>query len=188
MMAHRGGRGAGLANRGRLGRSCQQQVIGVISPLPGLVGGVLGADGVAGPRCEALAWWPSAGAQDNGNRIGDDMAMRRLPVLLAAAAATLAVAAPAHADPNTIDQQFLDALNKAGITYQSPEQAVNAARQVCALMGKGQSGAVVVEQLTQVNPGFAADGAQKFTAIAASAYCPQYIRGGGTGDDAPGPH
>jgi hypothetical protein len=115
------------------------------------------------------------------------MAMRRLAVLPAAAAAVLAVAAPAQADPDHSDQQFLDALGKAGITYQSPEQAVNAARQVCALIGTGQSGAVVVQQLTQVNPGFAADGAQKFTAIAASAYCPQYIRSSGTGD-APGPH
>jgi Protein of unknown function (DUF732) len=118
--------------------------------------------------------------QDNTDRVGDDSAMRRLPVL-AALAAAIALAVPAHADPDPNDAQFIDALNKAGITYHSPEEAINAGKQVCALMSRGQSGPAVVQQMTQANPGFAEAGAQQFAAIAATVYCPQYVHGSGTG-------
>ncbi|KAA8958226.1 DUF732 domain-containing protein [Mycobacterium sp.] len=109
--------------------------------------------------------------------------MRRLFVL--AALAAIGLAGPVRADPTDPDADFVATLDKAGITYRSPQQAVAAAKQVCALMGRGQTGPDVVRQMTQANPGFAEAGAEQFTAIAASAYCPQYIvnRGGGAGGD-----
>lgn len=107
----------------------------------------------------------------------DDEAMRPLPVLVAVAAAG-ALAAPAYADPEGKDAEFVAALNKAGITYRSADQAVAAGKQVCALMDDGQSGADVVKKVTEVNPGFGVTGATQFAAIAATAYCPQYVTEG----------
>jgi hypothetical protein len=108
--------------------------------------------------------------------------MRRLPVL-AVLTAAIGLAVPAHADPADPDADFVATLDKAGITYRSPQQAIAAAKQVCALMGRGQTGPDVVRQMTQANPGFAEAGAAKFAAIAAKTYCPQYLitRGGDAG-------
>jgi hypothetical protein len=106
--------------------------------------------------------------------------------VLAALAVAIGLAAPTHADPAHSDADFLAALDKAGITYRSPQQAVAAAKEVCALMGQGQTGPDVVRQMTQANPGFAEAGAAQFAAIAATAYCPQYITGHGAGDGQPG--
>jgi hypothetical protein len=97
--------------------------------------------------------------------------MRRLPMLLSVAA-MIAVAAPAHADADGNDQSFLVALNQAGLTYQDPDRAVAAGKQVCNLVDGGMTGVDIVKNLEQYNPGFAGDGAAKFTAIAAEAYCP----------------
>jgi len=105
--------------------------------------------------------------------------MRRLPVL-AALTAAMGLAVPVHADPAGADEDFVATLDKAGITYSSPEQAVAAARQVCVLMGRGLTGADIVNKMTAANPGFAESGAAKFAAIATKTYCPQYLitRGG----------
>ncbi|HZE17508.1 MAG TPA: DUF732 domain-containing protein [Mycobacterium sp.] len=50
-----------------------------------------------------------------------------------AAATAIALAAPAYADTGIPDQQFLDALNKAGINYRSPGEAITEAKNVCSL-------------------------------------------------------
>ncbi|GBE67107.1 hypothetical protein MFM001_35690 [Mycobacterium sp. MFM001] len=111
--------------------------------------------------------------------------MRLLPVL-AAVAAMVGLAAPAHADPSGVDAQFIAALNKAGITYASADQAVEAGKTACQLLDQGQSDVEVVKRVTDLNPGFTISGAAKFTAIAASAYCPQYVNGGGGNPDGGG--
>ncbi|MGH3958499.1 DUF732 domain-containing protein [Mycobacterium sp.] len=108
--------------------------------------------------------------------------MRRRPVL-AAVAAAVALAAPAHADPGGNDADFVGALNNAGITFRNPQQAIEAGKQVCAMMDDGQSGVDVAKKLTELNPGFALSGAAKFTAIAASAYCPKHLGGSDSEDD-----
>ncbi|WP_076063809.1 DUF732 domain-containing protein [Mycobacterium sp. IS-1264] len=101
--------------------------------------------------------------------------MRRLPMLLSVAT-MVAMAAPAHADNtdggNGTDQAFLAALNQAGLTYQDPDRAVAAGKKVCDLVNGGMAAVDVVKNLEQYNPGFAGDGAAKFTGIAAEAYCP----------------
>ena len=95
--------------------------------------------------------------------------------MLLSVASMIAVAAPAHAHADGNDQSFLVALQQAGLTYQDPDRAVSAGKQVCDLVGGGMTGADIVRNLEQYNPGFAGNGAAKFTAIAAEAYCPNAL-------------
>jgi hypothetical protein len=120
--------------------------------------------------------------------------MRRLVVLLGIAA-TVGLAVPAHADPGNadagIDGSFLDALTKAGITFTNGPNAVNAGKAACVLMKQGQPELDVIQNVTAQNPGITPTSAAKFTAIAASAYCPQFLQrasdnGGDTAE--PGPN
>jgi Protein of unknown function (DUF732) len=105
--------------------------------------------------------------------------MKRLLVLLGVAA-TLGVAGPAQADPASpdpgTDASFLDALTKAGITFSNGPGAVNAGKTACGLMDQGQPELDVIQHVTEQNPGISQTNAAKFTAIAASAYCPQYLQ------------
>lgn len=99
----------------------------------------------------------------------------RLLLPLLAAAGLIGLAAPAHAEPSGIDAEFLAALGKAGITFRNADKAVAAGKTACELMDSGQPELDVVKRVTEQNPGFTISGAAKFTAIAASAYCPQYL-------------
>ena len=111
--------------------------------------------------------------------LSHDGAMRRLLVLLGVAAA-LGLGAPAQADPTStapgVDASFLDALEKAGITFNNGSSAVNAGKTACGMMDQGQPELDVIQHVTEQNPGISITSAAKFTAIAASAYCPQYLQ------------
>jgi hypothetical protein len=108
-------------------------------------------------------------------------------IALASLAVVIGVAVPAQADPDSTDSgtdagadaSFLAALRQAGITYRNGADAVSAAKTACGLMDDGQSEVDVIKHVTDLNPGFTVSGAAKFTAIAASAYCPQYLGNGG---------
>lgn len=121
--------------------------------------------------------WPYG--QENVDPVGDDRAMRRSPMLAAAlaAATAIALAAPAYADDNISDQQFLDALTKAGINYHSPGEAITEAKNVCSMLGK-KSPFEVVNDLAKVNQGLSTSAAYEFTLISAGAYCPKEMQGG----------
>ena len=106
--------------------------------------------------------------------VSDDGAMRRL-LVLPGIAATLGLAVPAHADPN-VDASFLDALTKAGITFNNGNVAVSAGKTACGLMDEGQPELDVIQHVSEQNPGISTSSAAKFTAIAASAYCPQFLQ------------
>jgi hypothetical protein len=119
--------------------------------------------------------------------------MRRFAVLLGLAA-TVGLAVPAQADPGNadagVDASFLDALTRAGITYTDGPNAINAAKTACGLMSQGQPELDVIQNVSTQNPGITQTNAAKFTAIAASAYCPQFLQrasdnGGSTQE--PGP-
>lgn len=105
--------------------------------------------------------------------------MRRLLVSLCVAA-SLGSGVPAHADPGSagpnLDARFLDALTKAGLTVISPTGAVKDGKAACRMMEQGQPEVDVVQHVSQANPGLDTTKAAKFTAIAASAYCPQYLQ------------
>jgi hypothetical protein len=119
------------------------------------------------------------GERDKSVEVRDHVAMtRRLAMLVGAVAlgsAALVLAGPGHADPG-LDASFLDALTKAGITVKSDSGAVKAARAACGMMGQGQPQIDVVQGVTRQNPGLDTTRAAQFTAIAASAYCPQYLQ------------
>ena len=100
--------------------------------------------------------------------------MRRLLVLVGMAA-TLGFSVAAQADPG-VDASFLDALTKAGITFSNGPNAVNAGKTACGLMDQGQPEIDVIQNVTAQNPGITTTSAAKFTAIAASAYCPQHLQ------------
>jgi hypothetical protein len=100
--------------------------------------------------------------------------MRHLLVLFGLAA-TLGLATPAQADPG-VDASFLDALTRAGITFNDGATAVSAGETACGLMTQGQPELDVIQHVTEQNPGISTTNAARFTAIAASAYCPQYLQ------------
>lgn len=114
---------------------------------------------------------------DSGHNYGADLhedGSMRLLVVLASFAAVIGLP-PAQADPSGPDAAFLGALNDAGITYQNGPDAIAIARRACGLMYQGHAEADVIKSMTQENPGFTADAATRFTHIAESTYCPQYV-------------
>jgi len=119
------------------------------------------------------------GPDDNRAAVRHDGTVKRLLVLLGVAA-TLGLAVPAHADPDTadpgVDSRFLDALTKAGISYNNGPGAVNAGKTACGLMNQGQAELDVIQRVSDQNPGISPTRAAQFTAIAASAYCPQFLQ------------
>jgi UDP-N-acetylglucosamine enolpyruvyl transferase len=116
------------------------------------------------------------GDRDKSVEVSDDVAMtRRLAMLLVATAVVSAPPVVASADPS-LDASFLDALTRAGITVKSDTGAVKAAKAACGMMAQGREQLDVVELVTKQNPGLDTTRAAQFTAIAASAYCPQYLQ------------
>jgi Protein of unknown function (DUF732) len=111
----------------------------------------------------------------------------------------MVLAAPVHAEPG-IDEQpssenngsFLADLNKVGIGYGDPNQAVNAGQAVCACIHNGMSGLHLLKHLQENNPALTENGAAQFATISAKAYCPRQLdeseepgqkKGGGKGGD-----
>jgi hypothetical protein len=103
----------------------------------------------------------------------------RVFLALTSVAVVVGLAAAAHAEPSAGDASFLDALTKAGITYKNADGAVASGKAVCAMLDDGKNATDVVNQLRQVNPGFSAQDAAKFSVLASVAYCPKYMQAGG---------
>ena len=99
--------------------------------------------------------------------------MKVLLVALISLAAVVGMAVPARADSN--DDAFLASLQAAGITYQDPARAMAAGKTVCKLIDQGKQMADAVKTIQSANPGLRGDNAARFTAIAASVYCPQAL-------------
>jgi Protein of unknown function (DUF732) len=120
--------------------------------------------------------------QDNRADVDDDGPMR-LPLMLATVAAIVGFAVPALADPPpgpipddpVADANFLDSLNKAGMTYRNGPDAVAAGRMACNMMISGRSEMDVVNELSARNPGLNNGGAMRFAALASTTYCPDYL-------------
>jgi Protein of unknown function (DUF732) len=90
----------------------------------------------------------------------------------------IGLAAPAYADPDDTtgdDAGFLSALQKVGIHYPSPAQAITAGKSVCGCLNNGESGLELVHELKVRNAGFTMEEASDFAMIAAKYYCPQQL-------------
>jgi hypothetical protein len=98
--------------------------------------------------------------------------MKPLLALLSLAA-IIGTAAPASADAS--DDQFLAALTASGVTYQDPGKVIAAAKWVCQSLNQGTQMADVVRTVQSENAGLHQENAAKFTALAASAYCPNKL-------------
>src|SRR5258705_410611 len=126
--------------------------------MPSTVGGRSGA-----VTCGLTPRWGLAGALVQRSRAVDPAGCMLSPTLgnhrvmrlllgLTSVAAVIGLAAPAHADA-TQDQAFLVALQAAGITYNSPDNAVAAGKDVCEMAKSGKPGVEVVKVLQSQNPG-----------------------------------
>ena len=108
-------------------------------------------------------------------------------------------AVPAHGDPgideapsNDNNGVFLADLQKVGIGFSDPNQAVSAGQAVCACIHNGMSGLHLLKHLQENNPGLTESGAAQFATISAKSYCPRELDeteepggkgGGGKGGD-----
>jgi hypothetical protein len=96
--------------------------------------------------------------------------------LLAAAAGLLTVAAAlaAPAEANQIDDDFIAALNKAGVPYGEPANTVALAQSICPMLAK--PGGTFAGAVAQVKGGGISAGmADMFTQIAIGMYCPSVM-------------
>jgi hypothetical protein len=98
--------------------------------------------------------------------------MRVLP-FLAGVIALVGMAIPAHADAD--DDAFLAALNKAGISYKSPNRAIAAGQKVCDLANSGTTELDIIRDVHELNPAFTTAKAALFVQTAASVYCPERL-------------
>jgi hypothetical protein len=92
------------------------------------------------------------------------------------------LAAPAHSEPGVEDPPsdenngvFLADLQKVGIGFTDPNQAVSAGQAVCACIHNGMSGLHLLKHLQETNPALTENGAAQFATISAKAYCPRQL-------------
>ncbi len=94
--------------------------------------------------------------------------------LLAAAVGLLAVAAAfaAPADADNVDDNFIDALNHAGIDFGEPGNAMAVGQSICPMLA--QPGSTFAAAASSVaGKGMSPQMASMFTTIAIQMYCPQ---------------
>jgi hypothetical protein len=91
-------------------------------------------------------------------------------------------AVPAEADPGVDEsptsqnnETFLADLQKVGIGYGDPSQAISAGQAVCAHIHNGMSGLHLIKHLQENNPALTENGAAQFATISAKAYCPRQL-------------
>jgi predicted RNase H-like HicB family nuclease len=104
--------------------------------------------------------------------------MRALLAALGVGIVIAVGAAPAYADPDGVtgdDAGFLSAIQKVGIHYPSPAQAITAGKSVCGCLNNGESALELVHEVKVRNAGFTMEEASNFAMIAAKYYCPQQL-------------
>ena len=106
----------------------------------------------------------------NRPRIWDDFESMKLVLTISSVAAVIGLAVPAH--PDDTDDAFLASLNSAGFTYNDPAQVIQAAHYVCSAAGGGTAMADIAKAMTSKAAALTEEKAEKFTALAAGAYCP----------------
>jgi Protein of unknown function (DUF732) len=103
--------------------------------------------------------------------------MKRM-LMMTSAAAMIAMAAPAYADPpSDADADFISQLKAAGVTFHDPAAAIAAAKNMCKLVDTGTPYTELEKNLETRNPGLTAYGAAEFVTLAAGEYCPKYLKG-----------
>jgi Protein of unknown function (DUF732) len=112
------------------------------------------------------------------------LTIRLLAVAAGLLTAAAAFAAPAEADP-TADDNFIDALNHAGIDFGEPGNAMSVGQSICPMLAKpGGNFAAAAASVT--NRGLSPGMAKMFTTIAIQMYCPQEMANIASGNPAAG--
>jgi hypothetical protein len=90
--------------------------------------------------------------------------------------------APAHAEPGVDEPSndsnngsFIADLQKVGIGFADPTQAVSAGQAVCGALHNGMGGLHLIQHLQESNPSLTENGAAQFATISAKAYCPKQL-------------
>src|ERR1700742_4955762 len=90
----------------------------------------------------------------------------------------LVLAVPAHSEtgldePSSDENNgsFIADLQKVGIGFSDPAQAVSAGQAVCGCLHNGMGG----QHLQESNPALTESGAAQFATISAKAYCPKQL-------------
>ncbi|HYB81122.1 MAG TPA: DUF732 domain-containing protein [Mycobacterium sp.] len=100
------------------------------------------------------------------------LSIRLLTVAAGLVTAVAALAAPAEADP--ADDNFIDALNHAGVDFGEPGNAMAVGQAICPMLAQpGGNVAAVASSLS--GKGLSPAMASMFTSIAIQTYCPQEI-------------
>lgn len=97
------------------------------------------------------------------------MTRRTLAYAAVAVAAALGLAAPASAD--TVDGNFLGALDRAGISYPDAADAVAGAHSVCDYLVAGHNPKQAAKGVKNANPSLTLATANQFVSIARAVYC-----------------
>jgi hypothetical protein len=107
--------------------------------------------------------------------------MKHLLALLGVSLGLL-IATPAHAEPGLDEPatdenngSFLADLNKVGIGFSDPGQAISAGQAVCGCLHNGMAGLHLIQHLQESNPALTENGAAQFATISAKAYCPKQL-------------
>jgi hypothetical protein len=94
----------------------------------------------------------------------------------------LMLTAPAQAEPGLDEPAgdenngtFLADLNKVGIGFSDPAQAVSAGQAVCGCLHNGMGGLHLIQHLQESNPALTESGAAQFATISAKAYRPKQL-------------
>ncbi|WP_046318924.1 DUF732 domain-containing protein [Mycobacterium sp. UM_Kg1] len=99
------------------------------------------------------------------------MRARKPMVAAFAVAGLLGLAAPATADPG--DSEFLNALDKMGISYPDAADAVAGGHSVCDYLVDGHTTNQAAKAVKNANPSLTLTRASQFVSIAHAAYCEQ---------------
>src|ERR1700761_1359886 len=91
-------------------------------------------------------------------------------------------AGQAHAEPGVDEPatdenngSFIADLQKVGIGFSDPAQAVSAGQAVCGCLHNGMGGLHLIQHLQESNPALTESGAAQFATISAKAYCPKQL-------------
>src|ERR1700727_1191364 len=94
----------------------------------------------------------------------------------------LVLAVPGQPDPGLDEPagdenngSFIADLQKVGIGFSDPAQAVSAGQAVCGCLHNGMSGLHLIQHLQESNPALTESGAAQFATISAKAYCPKQL-------------
>ncbi len=109
--------------------------------------------------------------------------MKLLLAALTSLAVIIGMGVPARAD--STDDAFIASLQAAGFTFSDAGQTITAAHYVCHAADGGTAMADIAKAIQSKDSALSDDKAAKFTAIAATAYCPQALSSDSSSSSAP---